>query len=262
MTNQGGTAKKLWALDGGFITEERGNLVVGEAGEVILPCPSFLIEHARGLVLIDTGLVPDATIDAHAAYGDLANERRIALKPNQRIDRQLELVGHKVSDVTHLLVSHLHWDHTGGLYLFPQAQFYVMTGELQYAYWPAAGGPLFRREDIEPTRGYAWNQIDSEELDLFGDGSIRMLHMPGHTPGNASFVVRLANRTIVLAGDTAHLYSGYNGELPMPSDYSSLDSVRSLRRLRLLAQGLDAMLWIPHEMTDWARYKHAPEFYD
>ena len=262
MKNQGGTAKKLWALDGGFITEDRSNLVVGKSGEVVLPCPSFLIEHDRGLVLIDTGLVPDATVDARAVYGNLATELRIAPEPQQRIDRQLEAIGYKTDDVTHLLVSHLHWDHTGGLYLFPKAQFYVMTGELQYAYWPAAGGPLFRREDIEPTRGFAWNQVDSEELDLFGDGSIRMLHMPGHTPGNCSFVVRLANRTIVLAGDTAHLYSGLHGELPMPSDYSSLDSVRSLRKLKQLVESLDAMLWIPHEMTDWQRYKHAPEAYE
>lgn len=262
MKNHGGTARKLWALEGGCISEQRGSLVLGESGPVVLPCPSFLVEHARGLVLIDTGIAPAAVGDAHAAYGKFADEVGISLSREQCVDRQIEALGFKISDVTHVIMTHLHWDHTGGMYLFPHAQFFVMSGELQYACWPPAVGPVFRREDIEPTRGFAWNQVEDAEFDLFADGSIVMLHMPGHTPGNASVVVRLAGRTIVLAGDTAHLRSGLARELPMPSDYNTLDSVKSIRRLRQLATSLEALLWLSHDPTDWSDYKHAPDFYE
>ena len=262
MKNHGETARKLWALEGGDISEQRGVLVLGESGPVVLPCPSFLVEHRRGLVLIDTGIAPAAVGDAHAAYGKFADELGISLRSEQCVDRQIEALGYKVSDVTHVIMTHLHWDHTGGMHLFPHAQFFVMSGELQYACWPLPAGPLYRREEIEATRGFAWNQIESEELDLFADGSIVMVHMPGHTPGNASVVVRLAGRTIVLAGDTAHLRSGLNHELPMPSDYNTLDSVKSIRRLRQLVRSLDAMLWLAHDPTDWSEYKHAPDFYE
>jgi glyoxylase-like metal-dependent hydrolase (beta-lactamase superfamily II) len=262
VSNRSGTAKRLWALEGGNITEQKGNLVVGETGDVVLPCPSFLVEHSRGLVLIDTGLVPAAATDARGVYGDLLDKQDISLRPEQCVDQQIEALGYKSTDVTHVLMSHLHWDHTGGMYLFPHAQFYIMSGELQYAYWPLPAAPLFRREDIEPTRGFAWNQIESAELDLFGDGSIVMIHMPGHTPGNSSFVVRLAGRTIVLAADTAHLRTGLARQIPMPSDHNSLQSVQSLRRLGLLVKSLDAMLWLSHDPEDWAEYKHAPYFYE
>ncbi len=262
MKNQGGTAKKLWALEGGTISEQRGTLVLGESGPVELPAPSFLVEHGRGLVLIDTGIAPSAVADPHIPYGAFADGVGISLKAEQCVDKQIEALGFKLADITHVIMTHLHWDHTGGMYMFPQAKFYVMGGELQYAYWPLPGGPLFRREDIEPTRGFDWNEIDDEEFDLFGDGSIVMVHMPGHTPGNASVVVRLAGRTIVLAGDTAHLYSGLTGSLPMPSDYNTLDSVKSMRRLRLLVSSLEAMLWLSHDPTDWLKNKHAPDFYE
>ena len=262
MAVQTGTARRLWALEGGLLTEIRGNLAVGESGTVVIPCPSFLIEHSRGLVLIDTGLVPAACEDPRAIYGELADELRISLRRDQCVDRQIEALGCKLEDVTHVVISHMHWDHTGGMYLFPHAQFYVMSGELQYAYWPLPASPLFRREDIEPTRGFAWNQIEGPELDLFGDGSILIVHMPGHTPGNASVVVRLLSRTIVLSADTAHLRSGYEGDLPMPSDYNTLQSVQSIRRLRQIVNGLDAMLWVTHDPVDWAEYKHAPAFYE
>jgi N-acyl homoserine lactone hydrolase len=256
------TAKRLWALEGGFLTEDRGKLVVGEGGVVTLPCPSFLIEHERGLVLIDTGLVPDAVDNPSGVYGAMADELKISLRRDQCVDRQIEALGFKVDDVTHVIMSHLHWDHTGGMYLFPHAQFFVMSGELQYAYWPLPAGPLYRREDIEPTRGFLWNQIEGSELDFFGDGSIMIIHMPGHTPGNASIIVQLANRTVILAADTAHLRSGYERDLPMPSDYNTLQSVQSIRRLKQIAKSLDALVWMTHDPTDWTEYKHAPEFYD
>lgn len=257
-----GTVKKMWALEGAYLTNERATLVAGETGQVVIPCPSFLILHDRGLVLMDTGLVPAAAKNARAVYGDMADEVKLKMSEQHTIDRQIEALGFKLSDVAHVLISHLHWDHTGGMYLFPHAQFYVMSGELQYAYWPFVGGPLFRREDIEPTRNFAWNQIEGEDFDLFGDGAIRMIRLPGHTPGNSSVVVRLANRTFVLSGDTAHLRSGYEKDIPMPSDYNSLDSVRSNRRLRQLSRGENTTLWITHDPADWVEFKHAPEFYE
>ncbi|MGI4744497.1 MAG: N-acyl homoserine lactonase family protein [Janthinobacterium lividum] len=256
-----GTVRRLWALEGGTLSEDRSNLVVGEKGPVTVPCPCFLIEHARGLVLLDTGLVPAAAADARAVYGDMADELQISLTREQCVDHQLGALGFKPDDIDHVIMSHLHWDHTGGMFLFPRAQFHVMSGELQYAYWPLPAGPLYRREDIEPTRGFNWNQIEAPELDLFGDGSIVIIHLPGHTPGNASVLVRLPTETIILGADTAHLRSGYLADRPMPSDWNTLESVRSIRRLRALTQSLGARLWLLHDPEDWAENKHAPEVY-
>ncbi len=262
MAEQGGAARRLWALDGGRITEARGNLVAGDHGMVTIICPTFLIEHGRGLVLIDTGLSPAAAADPHLPYGELADQIEISLTAEQCVDRQLAALGYRPGDVDHVLLSHLHLDHTGGIHLFPRARLHAMSGELENALRPEASGKLYRRADLEPALGFGWDHVGGDELDLFGDRSIRMLRLPGHTPGNSSIAVRLPGRTILLACDTAHLYSGLEAELPMPSDPDPAEAVRSIRRLRQLARELDAMLWLPHELSDWARYRHAPEAYE
>ncbi|MGH6644243.1 MAG: N-acyl homoserine lactonase family protein, partial [Bradyrhizobium sp.] len=170
-------------------------------------------------------------------------------------------LGYAPSDVTHVIMSHAHWDHTGGMYLFPHARFFIGEGELQYAYWPLPAAPLFRREDLEPTRGFDWTFFTGD-LDLFADGSIVILHMPGHTPGNSSVLVRLKHHSFLLAIDTAHLRSGYAGDRPMPSDWNTLLAVQSIRRLKQLADSTQATVWISHDPDDWAQFRHAPDFYD
>ncbi len=254
-------AKKLWALTGPTLTQDRGILVTGESGDITFPIPSFLIEHERGLVLFDTGLVPAAAEDPEGVYGSLAAETGMNFKPEHSVDRQILALGFALEDITHVVMSHAHWDHTGGMYLFPKAKFYIGAGEMPYAFWPFPGGPLFRREDLEPTRNFQWNEVVGD-FDLFGDGSIVRLHMPGHTPGNGSLLVRLANHTFILAADTTHLRSGYLTNSVMPSDYNTLDAVLSIHRLKQLEASLDAQLWIGHSPEDWEQYRHAPEYYD
>lgn len=225
--------------------------MLGASGEVTIPVPTFLIEHERGLVLFDTGVVPAAVEDPEGVYGELADHINLAFTTEQRVDKQIEALGFKTSDVTHVVVSHAHFDHTGALYLFPEAKFYIGAADLPYTFWPnPAAAIFFRRPDIEATRSFDWHPVQGDH-DLFGDGSIQILAMPGHTPGNSSLLVRLPDRSFVLTGDTVHLRSALTDVLPMGSDFSTQDSIRSIHRLRHVAESLDASVWIAHDPEDW-----------
>ena len=91
------------------------------------------------------------------------------------------LLGYKLEDVTHVVISHLHMDHIGGMYMFPNAKFFVGAGELPYAYWPAKyARSIFCLNDIMPARGFDWIELD-QDTDLFGDGRLQMFITPGHT---------------------------------------------------------------------------------
>lgn len=252
----------MWALEGATLTLDRGILVVGAEGMVTIPVPTFLVEHPRGLVLVDTGLAPDAADDPHAVYGQLADDAGIAFRPEQRVDRQIEALGFAVTDVQHVICSHAHFDHTGGLRLFGHAQLYIGAPDLPYAYWPnPAAAVFFHTDDLEATRDFNWNYLAGDH-DLFGDGSIQILQMPGHTPGNSSVLVRLENHSFLLTADTVHLRSALNGDLPMPSDFNTEKSVESIRRLRQVSNAYDATVWIAHDPEDWAEHRHAPYAYD
>lgn len=244
-----GIAQRICALDGAKVTLDRGILVVGGTGALRLPIPTYVIEHPRGLVLFDTGMAPEAVEDPYGTYGDLAEFIQLEFTEELRVDRQLEANGYSPSDVTHVVVSHSHLDHTGGISLFPQAKFFIGAPDLTYPFWPfpAAAG-FYRSLDLDRARSFEWHPVQGD-LDLFGDGSLQILSMPGHTPGNISMLVKLADRNLLLAGDTVHLTEALD-DLPMPSDFSTLHAVHSIRRLKQIAHAHDARIIISHEMSD------------
>ncbi|GAA4543952.1 N-acyl homoserine lactonase family protein [Pseudonocardia xishanensis] len=187
-------ADRLYAFDAPRGTVPRSDMVVGLDGEVTIPTGLYLIEHREGRVLFDTGLAFDAFDDPVAVYGQgMVDHLRMQIRPEQRIDRQLARIGLRCGDITHVIMSHAHLDHTGSLDRFPTARFYTGPGELAFA--ESAQGRLaqnVRLADLEPTRGFAWTEVSPVGLDLFGDGSVLIEHAPGHTPGQLVLVVSLA----------------------------------------------------------------------
>lgn len=150
-----GTATRLWALDGAKFTIERGMLMVGGTGTIEIPVATYLIQHPRGLVLFDTGMAPDSVADPEGVYGELAAFLGMEFTDDLRVDRQIESVGFQTSDVTHVVISHSHFDHTGAMSLFPDAEFYIGAEELPYAYWPVpAQAAFYRTADIDAIRGF------------------------------------------------------------------------------------------------------------
>jgi glyoxylase-like metal-dependent hydrolase (beta-lactamase superfamily II) len=254
------TAKRLWALEAPTVTVDKSLLMIGLTGRVTLPYPCYLIEHRKGLVLFDTSLKPLAFEDPVAAYGPgAARFLDLSISPDMRIDRQLALVGYRTSDVTHVVLSHTHYDHCGGVGLFPRARFIVGKGELDYAYAPEPfGAGLFHREDLDQIRSFDWYEMPGADLDLFGDGSVTIIWTPGHTPGELSMLVRLPSRNLILTGDTVHIRDQLDTESPMPYDWDFHLASQAIRRLKLLSQDADATIWISHDMEDWLAFPHAP----
>jgi len=240
---------RMWAMDAPTFTMDSSLLMVGTLGEITIPVTSFLVQHARGLVLFDTQLDP-ASYDEDPAevYGaGLQGVINLRSRSEQRLDRQLKGLGFSVSDITHVIVSHLHFDHCGGARLFPEARFYAGAGEMRHAYWPEpAGAGFFRVEELLPLRDFKWTELDNDH-DLFGDGSLTVLHTPGHTPGELSMLVRLPDRNVIITGDAAHLANGFEGLVPMPFSVNTEQSVRSMRKLQRLRAEYDAFVWVSHE---------------
>lgn len=258
-----GHARRLYALDAPTLTVQSETLLYGTSGELTIPCPSFLIEHPRGLVLFDTGLHPDAITDPEKVYGaDLAPLLGIGGTADQRLDRQIEALGYRLSDITHVISSHGHFDHTGGLFLFPEAKHYFGEGELRYANWPdPIQAFVYRQEVLDTIRRLDVREVPGD-LDLFGDGAITILATPGHSPGEVSVVVRLASRTFILTGDAIHLRAQMEQEYHFPIDADTKTAVQSLRRIKYLTESLEATVWISHDPDDWAEFAHAPGYHE
>jgi glyoxylase-like metal-dependent hydrolase (beta-lactamase superfamily II) len=229
--------------------------LLGGSGPITLPLPAFLIEHDHGLVLFDTGLAPEAWDEGpRAVYRAIADMFPFECPPDNRLDRQIGKAGFQVEDVTRVVVSHAHIDHTGGLYLFPKARFYMSEEEMAYAFWPHPFFQgMFGSKDLKRVLSCKWNLL-STDLDLFGDGSIQILRTPGHTLGQTSLLVKLESRSFLLTGDAAHLRTNIEDGVPCPVDLDTISAYRSIQRIQHVGAGHGADIWVMHDPDDWKKF--------
>jgi N-acyl homoserine lactone hydrolase len=190
------------------------------------PVPAYLIETADERILIDTGLNPAGAGDPAAFYGR-PEAGLFELEVEQDISEQVDL-----STLTRIVLTHLHFDHAGGLTLLPPSIPIVV----QRREWEAGHDPAAARKNFLYPRDYAGADrelmlVDGDH-DLLGDGSIELLLTPGHTPGHQS--VRVGER-LILGADVAH-FAGTLEDHRFPvfaDDFSAqASSADRLRRLR------------------------------
>jgi N-acyl homoserine lactone hydrolase len=173
-----------------------------------VPIPAFLVEHpTAGPFLIDTGLHEQVATDIGAALGRAAKIAfTIEMEPQWAVPHQLRERGIDPAAIGLIVMTHLHYDHASGLSAFPDAT--VVVDEREWAGANRRGGML---EGFLPrlfsTPGQQWRTLPAgvEEIDLFGDGLVRLRSTPGHTAGHRSVILRLSgDRELLLTGDAAY----------------------------------------------------------
>ena len=118
-----GTERSDWAVFDPF--DER----VGE--KILSPYFFYLVSHPEGWVLIDTGLHRALRTDPRAYLGDMADAFFVErLDESDDVVAKLASVGLEPTDIGHVVQTHLHFDHAGGLQHFPHATIYVQASEL------------------------------------------------------------------------------------------------------------------------------------
>lgn len=249
---------RLWALECVTYVSPSEARVYGDAAPRV-PVPVYLMEHRDGLVLFDAGLDPAAVGEPAAVYGQLADTLQFDFREEHLIEHQLDRLGYSIKDVGTVVASHLHFDHAGALRQFPHARTIIGAGELEYAREPDHfSRNWFRPEDFHADLGLQWDVVPCD-IDVFGDGSLRVLYMPGHTPGGLAALVRLDDGNLVLSGDVAHNRSDFAQEKAYHGDVDSVAARASLRKLKYILETERAHLWIGHDAADWEHFGGAGE---
>jgi N-acyl homoserine lactone hydrolase len=192
---------KVEMLDVGWLTATAALLREGAGVDetIRFPVPAFVVETATERILIDTGLHPGAVADPTGFYESPGGLAAFELEQELSVADQVDL-----ATLTKVVLTHLHFDHAGALPLIPAAVPVVV----QRAEWAAGHDDAAVRRNFYLPESYAGTEravelVDGDH-DLLGDGSVRLLLTPGHTPGHQS--VQIGD--LVLGADVVHFASG------------------------------------------------------
>jgi len=233
-------------LDCGRLTGDLAMFESGAAGSVTLSVSAWLLRHPKGTVLFDTGM-PASFIDGSDRTRRIEAFLAIDLGDGERVDAQLEGHDQDPGRVDFVVVSHLHFDHVGGLALIPNATLVIQRREWEAGLAAAAGDTLHPREDFD--LGHPLLRVDGEH-DLFGDGAVVCMPTPGHTAGHQGLRVRLADgREAVLCADCCYFARTLDSGVLPTFGHDLEDQSRSLERLRRLRDGGATI--IPGHDIDW-----------
>jgi N-acyl homoserine lactone hydrolase len=146
----------------------------------------------------------------------------------------LEALGVQPGDVRLVVCTHLHYDHCGCNWMFPNARVVVQRREVAYARQPTA--KLMRREFFSPAGGFQ-PPFDEAQLELVdGDaellGGLHVLALPGHTPGSQGVLVQTHGGLLGLPGDLVMVRENFDHEIPVGLHTSIDDWYLSLERLK------------------------------
>lgn len=252
---------RLYVLDCGHFDVsdmapfDRAGAYDGQPGEVVDTC--YLVRHPNGDLLWDTG-IPDALHD----MPDGVTDPPFHLTAAKTLKGQLAEIGVAPADVELLSISHSHFDHLGNANDYAGSTWLVESAERAF---------MFRDEARANAEGFAaysgLENADTVEIngdwDVFGDGKVRIISTPGHTPGHASLLVNLANSgPILLTGDLYHLTESRAHRRIPTFNTDPEETLRSMDKFEALAAETGARVIIQHEPDDFAALPKSPEYLD
>ncbi len=252
----------VWLLDLGTLYAKRESIVCRgrpeDVSRIHLPVMGVLVRHPKGFLLYDTGCRPDAMEEGWPP--NMQKAFPLTYSPQQTLSRQLALCGVSPGQIDTVVLSHLHLDHGGNTSLFPHARCIVPAKDLSLA------RSLVGEEDPARRGGYIRQDIEelpadlvplSQDTELFP--GVRLLCLPGHTPGLLGMAVSDGAKTLLFPSDAVYTAENYGPPAVSPrSPYNREQLLQSICRVRRMEEELGAQVIFSHDIDLWNRLPHAP----
>jgi glyoxylase-like metal-dependent hydrolase (beta-lactamase superfamily II) len=210
-------------------------------------------------VLFDTGCHPAVAENAEAHWGGLVKVMTPVMQPGDHVIAALGAIDLTCDDVDVVLCSHLHADHCGCNTFFKRATVMIHAQEVAAARAPTAEAAGYLASEWEQPAPI--DMIDGER-DLFGDGRIVAIPLPGHTPGTTGALVALdKSGTFFLASDTVSLRSTLDTGIIPRNTWNAEALEKSLAEVRRIEAGGVTVL-CGHDDAQWTTLRKGADAYE
>jgi N-acyl homoserine lactone hydrolase len=224
-----------------------------------LSVPCYVVEHPDGRLLWDGGL-PSVIAQTRGWHrdGDSFYQQRL----DQTLAWQLAAMGLDMASFDLMAFSHMHWDHVGVANELQDATLLIQQAEYEAAF----------AEKITVSGGFQpelYNRLaDANKVmlngdhDVFGDGRVRIISAPGHTPGHQVLLVNLADYgPVIIGGDLYHFRFNKDNRRVPRFNFSAPQTLQSMRKINELLKETGAEYWIEHDLAWFEQLEQAPGFY-
>lgn len=187
------------------------NILLGHQYADFMPIWTWVIEHPEGIIVIDTGDIEEAghkDFYKKESIGTKFNLMAMSSKRNipkdEELNNQLARLNIKPEEVSKVVLTHLHGDHTDGLKFFPANEIFVLESEHQYPY---GNLPTTYPKWFKPTLiNFSKDRVEcfDEAYAITKSEDIWLVPTPGHTRHHSSILFKTDKEHILIAGDTSY----------------------------------------------------------
>ena len=226
------------------------NFIGGDDHETAMPLDYFVwaIVGADRTYVMDTGF--------DAAMG--RKRQRTVVRP---VNEGLRAIGVEASEVTDVIISHMHFDHAGNTDMFPKARYHVQDREMAYCTGRCMCHSYLRHafevDDVKAMVGRVFDgRVEFHDGDSEIEPGLTVHRLGGHTQGLQIVRVQTRRGWVVLASDASHFYANFEQNRPFPAVENVADMLEGYGRMRKLATSLQHI--VPgHDPQVLARYPAA-----
>ena len=211
----------------------------------------YVIQHPKGNLMWDGGL-PESLVALPEPYTDPSGAFTVSRKDS--VVNQLKTIGLKPDDFQYLALSHSHFDHVGHAYAFKNSTWLVQEDELNF----------FTNDSAKVKQPDIYNALKdlnkikklNGDYDVFGDSTVVIKRMPGHTIGHQVLFVDLGfEKPILLTGDLYHFEENRINKKAPIFNYDIPMTKKSMEAFEAFATENNADVFIQHSQKDFERLK-------
>ncbi len=246
---------ELHILDGGQITVNKLELfsedTTYQGQNKVLADPYYIVIHPNGKLIWDGGL-PENLVGLAEPFTDPSGAFTVSRKDS--VKNQLKSIGLTVNDIEYIALSHSHSDHLGHANAFKNSTWLVQENEYDF----------ITNDSAKVKQADTYNLIKDlikikklkGDFDVFGDGTVVIKSMPGHTIGHQVLYLDIGfDQPILLTGDLYHFEENRTNQRAPIFNYDIPQTKESMKAFETFAKKNNANVFIQHSTSDFERLK-------